>query len=121
MGMALATLPLALDNGRVIELLDLWARSFHDGGQLRKLWYPDGAAGCVGGGYSMTFEDMWDAKEQREIEGVDGAVESLEPIQQCAVFHVHLYSVYRFRRPVDDIYFEALDALALDLPKRGVY
>ena len=121
MGAALATLPMALDNGRVIELLNLWARSFHDAGPLRAMWYPDRACGCVGGGYSQSFEDMWDAKEQRQIEGVDGAVESLEPIQQCAIFHVHLYAVYRFTRSVDHIYADALDILALALPKRGVY
>lgn len=122
MGAAIAVnLPLELDKGRVIELLNLWARSFDDGGQLRPLWYPDGAAGCVGGGNSQTWQDLWDAKERMQIEGVDGAVESLKPIEQCAVFHVHLYAVYRFTRSVEHIYADALDALALALPRRGVY
>lgn len=113
--------PYILDDRRLDELLSNWARSYRDGGVLRSLWYPDTAAGCVGGGYSQTFEDMLETKEQREIEATDGAIESLEPIQQCAIFHVHLYAVYRFARSVEHIYAEAREALRVALPMRGIY
>lgn len=122
MGAALATnLTLEIDDGRLDELLGIWARSFDNFGPLRALWFPDGAAGCVGGGYSQTFEDMLDAKEAREVMAMDGAIDSLEPIQQCAIYHVHMHAVYRFARAVEHIYAEAREALRIALPMRGVY
>ena len=88
----------------------------------RELWYPDGACGCVGGGYSQTFEDMVEAGEARSAEAVNGAIESLKPIEQCAVLHYHLAAVFRFERlNVQEVYQEARYALKVGLPGRGVY
>lgn len=115
-----ACLPLNLDAGRLDELLDLWAGWMRSNQPLRELWYPDKACGCVGGGYSQTFEDMLEASDSRSAEAVDGAIESLSPIQRCAVMHKHLYAVFRFR-DLESHYREARDALAVGLPMRGIY
>lgn len=114
------TLPLTLDDRRLDELLSLWARWMGDASPLRELWYPDRAAGFVGGGYSLTFEDLIDAADARAAEAVNGAIDSLPPIQQCAVLHVHLRAVYRFR-DLQATYRGAREALRVALPTRGVY
>jgi hypothetical protein len=119
--MKIQTLPKELADDRLDELLSLWARSFDNRGALRELTYPDTACGCVGGGYSQSWDDLWSAKELREIEVVDAAVESLPPTQRCAVEHKHLYAVFRFREPVDLIYGRARQTLRVVLPIKGVY
>lgn len=110
-----------LSEGRLDELLGLWVRFMKGGEYLRELWYPDEACGCVGGGYSQTFEDMVDAADARAAEAVNGAIESLPACQQCAVFHMHLYAVYRFRDPLEDVYAAARQTLKAALPSRGFY
>jgi hypothetical protein len=112
---------IELDEGRLDELLGLWTRWMQSSQPLRELWYPDGATGCVGGGYSQSFEDMVEAADARAAEAVNGAIESLSPAEQCAVTHMHLYAVYRFREPVAVVYGRARQALRLGLPMRGVY
>jgi hypothetical protein len=118
---ALACLPLVLDEGRLEELLQMWARWMSSHQPLRDLWYPDGACGCVGGGNSQTFEDMVESAEIRTVEGVNGAIESLTPIEQCAITHMHLYAVYRFREPLEVVYERAKGTLRVGLPMRGIY
>lgn len=113
-------LPKQLEDGRLDELLDLWAAWMRSTSHLRELWYPDGACGCVGGGYSQSFEDMVIAADQRAAEAVDACIESLTSVQRCAVLHKHLYAVFRFR-DLENAYLEARTALALGLPMRGVY
>jgi hypothetical protein len=110
-----------LEDGRLDELLELWTRWMRSSQPYRELWYPDTACGCVGGGYSLTFEDMVEAADLRCAEAVNGAIESLNPIEQCAVYNVHLYAVYRFREPCEVVYGRARDALLVGLPGRGIY
>jgi hypothetical protein len=117
----LMSLPYELDEGRLDELLGLWERWMRSNQPLRDLWYPDGACGCVGGGYSQTFEDMLEAADARSAEAVNGAVESLSPIEQMAVNHVHLRAVYRLREPIHRVYSRARFTLRVALPARGVY
>lgn len=115
-------LPYELDDRRLDELLSLWERWMSSSQPYRELWYPDSACGCVGGGYSQSFEDMVEAGDLRAAEAVNGAIDSLSPVQQCAIFHVHLYSVFRFKRlDVEVVYLEAREALKVGLPSRGVY
>lgn len=114
-------LPLELGEARLDELLDMWARWMGSSQPYRDLWYPDGACGCVGGGYSLTFEDMLESADARVVEAVDGAIESLEPIQRCAITHYHLAAVFRFRGDAKKIYLEARAALRVALPGRAVY
>lgn len=116
-----ARLPLELSEGRLDELLGLWARWMRSDEPIRALGFPDKACGCVGGGYSQTFEDMVEAADQRAAEAMNGAIDSLPPAEQCAVLHVHLYAVYRFREPVDAVYGRARNQLRVALPARGFY
>jgi hypothetical protein len=113
-------LPLELEDGRLDELLVLWTAWMRSSSPLRELWYPDTACGCVGGGYSQTFEDMLEAADSRSAEAVDAAVDSLPNIQRCAVMHKHLYAVFRFK-DLEGHYIVARGTLRLVLPKRGVY
>lgn len=114
-------LPLELEDSRLDELLALWTRWMASTQPYRDLWYPDSATGCVGGGYSQTFEDMVEASEARTVDAVNGAIESLSPIEQCAVLHVHLYAVFRFRESLEEVYLRARQALKIGLPQRGIY
>jgi len=116
-----ACLPAQLEDARLDELLGLWARWMRSSQPLRDLWYPDAACGCVGGGYSQSFEDMVEAADARTVEAVNGAIESLSPIEQGAIVHVHLYAVFRFREPVEEVYARARQQLKIGLPMRGVY
>jgi hypothetical protein len=118
---AVLALPTELGERRLDELLDLWASWMRSSQPLRDLWYPDGACGCVGGGYSLTFDDMVEAADQRAADAVNAAIESLRPIEQCAVTHIHLFAVYRFREPVEHVYLAARDTLRIALPARGIY
>ena len=88
---------------------------------LRELWYPDQAAGCVGGGYSHDFEAMVMDADTRSAEAVGAAIDGLETIEQCSVYHVHLAAVYRFRLPVEAVYENARYSLRVGLPQRGIY
>jgi hypothetical protein len=116
-----ACLPAELSDPRLDELLGLWVRWMQSSQPLRELWYPDGACGCVGGGYSQSFDDMVEAADSRAAEAVNGAIESLSPTEQGAIVHVHLYAVYRFREPLEEVYGRARGQLKVGLPMRGVY
>lgn len=118
---AVAALPAILDDDRMGELLSLWSRWMSSSQHLRELWYPDQAAGCVGGGYSNTFEDMIDESDRMYAAAVNGAIEGLRAIEQAAIYHFHLAAVYRFGRPVDGVYENARYSLRVVLPQRGIY
>ncbi len=88
---------------------------------LRELWYPDQACGCVGGGYGLSYEDLLEANDKLHAESVGAAIDDLPPIEQCAVFHVHLSSVFRGRAPMEKTYEAARYTLRVVLPQRGIY
>lgn len=119
--MNIAVLPQILDDDRMGELLSLWARWMRSSQPYRELWYPDTAAGCVGGGNSHDFETMIEDADKRAAEGVGAAIDGLTPAEQCAVFHVHLASVFRGRAPMEKTYEEARYQLRVILPSRGIY
>ena len=112
---------LELDDRRLDELLYLWERFMKSSQPYRELWYPDGATGCVGGGYSQSFEDMVDAADSNSAEAVNAAIDGLEGIEQAAVYHIHLEAMYGFVEPVDCVYARARGQLRVWLPSRGVY
>ena len=60
--------------------------------------YPGKASGCVGGGYSQSFDDMVDAADIRCAQIVDSLVNSLTPIERAAIYHKYLYAVFRYGR-----------------------
>lgn len=119
--MNVAVLPKILDDDRIGELLSLWARWMRSSQPLRELWYPDTAAGCVGGGYGLSFEDLIEANDKLQAEAVNSAIEGLTPAEQCSVYHVHLASVFRGRAPMEKTYEEARYQLRVILPSRGIY
>lgn len=112
---------LELDQRRLDELLYLWERFMKSSQPYRELWYPDGATGCVGGGYSQSFEDMVEAADSRAAEAVNAAVDDLEGLEQAAVYHVHLNVMYGFLESVESVYARARQQLAVWLPGRGIY
>ena len=119
--MNVAVLPSILDDERMGELLSLWARWMSSNQPLRELWYPDTAAGCVGGGNSHDFETMLEDADKRSAEAVGAAIEDLTPAEQASIYHVHLAAVYRFRGTMEGTYEQARYALRVVLPQRGIY
>jgi len=88
---------------------------------LRELWYPDTAAGCVGGGYSHSFDDMVEDSDKQQAEAVGASIEDLKPAEQCAIYHVHLGAVYRIRGVMEGVYEQARYTLRVVLPQKGIY
>lgn len=83
---------------------------------------PGKAAGCVGGGYSQSFDDMVDAADVRCARILDALVNSLSPIERSAVYHEYLYAVWRAREDVlEQSLFRARVRVAEWLVCRGVY
>lgn len=84
--------------------------------------YPGKAAGCVGGGYSQTFDDMADASDVRVARILDALVSSLTPIERAAIYHEYLYAVFRpTRESLEEILIRARFRIATWLVARGVY
>ena len=69
----------------------------------------------------MSYEDLLEANDKLQAEGVNGAIEGLTPAEQCSVYHVHLASVFRGRAPMETIYEQARYQLRVLLPARGIY
>lgn len=84
---------------------------------------PNKAAGCVGGGYSQSFDDMADASDVRCAMIVDALVSSLTHIERAAVNHKYLYAVFRFHHQAsfESTLQRARTKLAEWLVARGVY
>lgn len=83
--------------------------------------YPRKAAGCVGGGYSQTFDEMADASDIRVAKIVDSLVSSLTPIERAAIYHQYLYAVFRYRNGLEIPLQRARYRVAAWLVVRGVY
>lgn len=84
--------------------------------------YPRRAAGCIGGGYSQSFDDMVDAQDARVARIVDALVTSLEPIERAAIYHRYLYAVFRHGRDQMDAALQrGRMRIAGWLVTRGVY
>ena len=83
---------------------------------------PGRAAGCVGGGYSQTFDDMVDAADIRCAKIVDSLVNSLSPTERAAIYHKYLYAVFRATRgSLEQSLARARLKVAEWLVIRGVY
>ena len=59
---------------------------------------PGKACGCVGGGYSQSFDDMVDSADVRCAQIMDSIVNSLSAPQRSAVYREYLYAVFRYER-----------------------
>jgi len=117
----IAVLPSILDDDRMGELLSIWSRWMRSNQPYRELWYPDTAAGCVGGGNSHDFETMLEDADKRSAEAVGAAIEDLTPAEQASIYSVHLGAVFRIRAPMETMYEMARYALRVVLPQRGIY
>ena len=83
---------------------------------------PHKAAGCVGGGYSQSFDDMADASDIRCARVLDALVSSLSIAERAAVNHQYLYAVWRHGRGDLPLYLaSARLKIAKWLVERGVY
>lgn len=83
---------------------------------------PSKACGCVGGGYSQTFDDMVDAADVRCARIMDALVNSLTPVERAAIYHEYLYAVFRSARfDLKRTLEQARLRLAAWLVQRGVY
>ena len=85
---------------------------------------PRKAAGCVGGGYSQSFDDMADSADIRCAQIVDALVDSLSPAERAAINNAYLDAVWRHGRGADYMK-QCLAAgrlkVARGLVARGVY
>lgn len=81
---------------------------------------PRQAAGCVGGGYSQSFDDMVDAADVRCARIVDALVNSLSPVERAAIYHEYLYAVWRLTG-LKETLERARTKVAVWLVSRGVY
>lgn len=74
-------------------------------------------------GYSMSvdFDQMCAEMDRRCAQTTKAAIESLTPVEQCAVFNKLLKAVFRFHRDdLDNAWVRARWKLAYDLCKRGM-
>ena len=122
MGAALEAEPMiaGMPVGRLEWHFDNWKRwmkndTIVDG-------YPGKAAGCIGGGYSQTFDDMADAQDVRVARIVDALVSSLTHVERAAICHKYLYAVFRHGRgELDKALERGRFRIAAWLVIRGVY
>lgn len=105
MGAFSARLSIPDDDGQLIAGMPVERLEFHFDNWRRWMrrddvtdGYPGKAAGCVGGGYSQTFDDMADAQDVRVAKVVDALVNSLTTLERAAIYHQYLYAVFRSGR-----------------------
>lgn len=97
-------------------LLD-WARWMRRG--VLTGGYLNSAVGCVGGGYSTSFEDMLEATQVRIDRTIDAIIHGLPPAQICALHHAYLNAVYRFR-DFEPTLLQAKAQVGIEARRRGV-
>lgn len=74
------------------------------------------------GYWEDTFQIMCEEMELSKAPAVNAAIDDLDPIEQMAIHHKHLYAVFKFHRhDLEDIYQKGRDRLAVVLPQRGIY
>ena len=73
-------------------------------------------------GYSMSvdFDQMCAEMDRRCANVAKAAIESLTPVEQCAVFNKLCRAVFRFREDPHQVWIRARWRLAHDLYRRGM-
>lgn len=56
------------------------------------------ACGCRAGGVVGDFDDMVQTSDRVCAMALDSVIEGLAPVESAAIYHTHLYAVYRFPR-----------------------
>lgn len=69
---------------------------------------------------SVDFDEMCAEMDRRCAYITKAALESLSPIEQCAIFNKMLASVFRFREDPQAVWLRARWKLANDLYRRGL-
>ena len=109
-----------MDGRRLDWHMRNWVRWMHTGQMVEG--FPTTAAGCVGGGYSTSFDDMCDSADESAGAAVGALIESLTAIQGAAIQHCYLQAVYRFPRGnYDAALVSALESIGAGLVRRGFY
>ena len=96
--------------------MDIWTRFMRDP-DLR-LGAPKKAMGFISGcqgGYREPA-DEWEAQgNERAVSIINSTLEGMSPAESCAVFHVKLRAVFRFREPADELYLRARQKIGIRL------
>lgn len=97
-----------------------WARWMKD--DVFTEGYPRRAAGCLGGGYSRSFDEMVDDADVRCAMALDALIGGLEAPEAAAIHHVYLSAVFRFvRAEIETLLSKAKRKLESGLKARGCY
>lgn len=120
--MQVAELPVRDEQEQRLDFhIGNWARWMRSGEHVQG--YKHGAAGCVGGGYCGDFDDMVAAVDRRCAVIMDTLITDLPPAQSCAVHHLWINSVYRFRptHPFQETYDRACQNLLVGMSNKGLW
>lgn len=90
------------------------SNTFNDGG------YGSRASGGIGHSWSNDSDSMVAEVDTRCAYIVDVLIGELPEIERCAVRHVHLEAVYRFRDGHKEPYRRAKMSIGRGLDKRGI-
>lgn len=81
----------------------------------------DSNTSCFSTGNSRTFEAMVAEADMRCAMAVQAIIESLPPIESCAVHNRHMEAVFRFHRAtMDGAYARARISVREGLKRRGI-
>jgi len=103
---------------QLAEFMKNWQRWMH--GESGRLGYPKTASGCIGGGYSTSFDDLCEMADNNAALAVDALVESLGISERAAVHHRYLAAVWRMR-DFEASFLSAMKKIAEGLIKRGFW
>ncbi len=97
--------------------LDIWARWMRE--PDLHLGHPKKSAGFIGGGYGgyRNPADEWEAEgEARAVDIINASLESMSPVESCAIHHVKLCAVFRFERiSAEEAYLNARQKVGIRL------
>lgn len=108
---------------RAVErILRIWVTYMH--GEAKPAGYPRKACGGVTGYTSLDLENVaaYENLDRDLAEKADATINSLTPIEQCAIHHTYLHAVFRFNRERPHVVLErALIKIEIGLRKREVW
>ena len=100
----------------VERYLDAWAYWMrHPDLRLGAPQRTPGFRGDITGGYRDAGEVGEIAGHDRAIQVIEATLDGFSPAELASVMHVHLYAVFHFRHPVDQIYRSARAKIGIRL------
>lgn len=113
--------PKLADVQRLDFHLGNWGKWMRSGELVRG--YKHGAAGCATSGHIGDFDDMVAGADRRTAAIMDTLIADLVPVQSCAVHHVWINAVYRFKDEMafDDAYSKACENLLIGMDHKGLW